>query len=217
MTEEVTFRGTSDVDFKNSDVEWEGGNPLIISLSVTPKTKYLPPRESVQFLATASYADASSLDVTALCAWSSSNPDVAMVSETGLAKSLKAGITAIRATYKGFEDSVLVIVVNSLQTGTPKIVSFATQQGVYRNSAYKAKRYKYPKQSLSVIKVLASNYPVIVDIIYPKVPKATTVRVTSEDPQRILPVLADCCDISINCYGEVSALFLASTFEEIPL
>ncbi len=82
---------------------------------------------------------------------------------------------------------------------------------------FKTKRNKFPKTSFGVIKVLADLYPVVIDIIYPKIPYTISVSVSSENPQRLPKFLVDSAEIRVYGTSEVTAVFLASTLEELPL
>jgi hypothetical protein len=189
---------------------------IFTQIKVLPSTKYLTPGEAWQYSAIIG-----SEDVTGLATWSSSDPSVAAVSSSGLVKTFKLGRVAITATLDGVTGGAILIVVPNITTGIPNIVSFANRYGVYRSAALQSKRYKYPKQTFSVIKVIATTYPVTIDIIYPLLkrgPKTISAKVSSSDPQRIKPLLADCCEVrAYNSNAVISAIYLATSYQEIPL
>jgi len=87
----------------------------------------------------------------------------------------------------------------------------------YRWMQYKSKRYKTKPWCPGVIKVIAKTYPVLIDIIYPEIPVTIVASVTSENPLRIPPFFVD--TVEIRPYGntEITAIYLASTFEELPI
>jgi len=74
------------------------------SIEVTPEEASIEVGETYQFIATATYADDSTADVTAEADWASTNTAVATV-DAGLATGVGAGISRISATYQGISDS----------------------------------------------------------------------------------------------------------------
>lgn len=70
----------------------------LVSMSVTPTASSLPLGTTQQFTATATFADGSSQDLTSTASWSSANPAVATISNSGLAISVGTGGTEISAT-----------------------------------------------------------------------------------------------------------------------
>jgi hypothetical protein len=189
---------------------------IFTQIKVLPSTKYLTPGEAWQYSAIIGEED-----YTNQVIWVSSDPSVAAVSSSGLVKTFKLGRVAITATLDGVTGGAILIVVPNITTGIPNIVSFANRYGVYRSAALQSKRYKYPKQTFSVIKVIATTYPVTIDIIYPLLkrgPKTISAKVSSSDPQRIKPLLADCCEVrAYNSNAVISAIYLATSMSEIPL
>ncbi|NQZ00727.1 MAG: Ig-like domain-containing protein, partial [Bdellovibrionales bacterium] len=75
-------------------------NETITSLAVTPTPTAMPVNSDKQFVATATYSDNSSLDVTEAATWSSQNGSLVTInnsSEKGLATALSAGSTTVTA------------------------------------------------------------------------------------------------------------------------
>jgi phospholipase C len=73
-------------------------NPLaLVSIAVTPGNASIALGTNQQFAATGTYADGSTLDLTASTTWSSSAPSVATVNASGLATSASTGQTTITA------------------------------------------------------------------------------------------------------------------------
>jgi hypothetical protein len=92
----------------------------------------------------------------------------------------------------------------------------------FKSAKYKTKRFKFAKTSFSCIKVLATAYPVSVDVIYPEAPLTISIQVTSDKPQRLpSKLLVDTAEIDPysngRTSGEVSAILLASVLEEMPI
>lgn len=88
----------------------------------------------------------------------------------------------------------------------------------YRTGDYLSKRYKFPKTSFKVIKVLAESYPVTITVLYPKLAVLDEVSVASESPQRIPDRgLVDAVDISALATTQITTIYLASTMQEIPV
>ena len=93
-----------------------------------------------------------------------------------------------------------------------------SKAAAFRSMDYKSKRLRYLPAAFNVIRVLASAYPVSVDVIYPKLGVTKTVTLADDTPGRIAsPGLADSCEVRVYTASEVSAVFLASTMEEIPV
>ena len=74
-------------------------SPVPVSLIVTPGNATVSAGAQLQLAATLFYSDGSSMDVTGAVTWSSSNPALATVSNTGLVVSLAAGFSLIEATW----------------------------------------------------------------------------------------------------------------------
>src|SRR5205085_7368758 len=74
----------------------------LASLAVTPANSTVAVGAKQQLVATATYADGSSRDVTADASWTSANLNVATVgANTGTASALGAGSTVVTATLGG--------------------------------------------------------------------------------------------------------------------
>lgn len=92
----------------------------LVALAVTPATANVAIGNSQQFVATASFADGSTRDVTGASAWSSAAPAVASVSAAGgMATGLAGGTAAISAAYSGKTGAATLTVVS------PALVSLA--------------------------------------------------------------------------------------------
>lgn len=206
--------------------------PLTIQdLTIIPQAEILGTGESKQLVAHGIYAyladgsedadgeikpDYENGDVSSVVGWNSSDPSVVLVNG-GMITGLRAGSSMITAYYDDQIAYALVSVSNVIIPGTG-IVAFAANTGYYRAAQYTTRRYRFSPTSFSVVKVLSDRYPVDVDIIYPGIRKAVSVKVISGKPQRIRPMLADCCEVRINAFvGQISAIFLASSMKEIPL
>src|SRR6266511_589482 len=76
--------------------------PALVSIAVTPPNPSISDGNTQQFVATGTYSDSSTKDVTTLVTWSSSNDSVAGISNAagsnGIATSLSEGTTTIKAT-----------------------------------------------------------------------------------------------------------------------
>lgn len=79
----------------------------ISSVDINPEKATVSEGSSLQFHATATYADGSTKDVTSDSdtVWNTSDPDVATVSEDGLVSAVKPGLVDITAEYKSEEAS----------------------------------------------------------------------------------------------------------------
>jgi hypothetical protein len=180
-------------------------------ISIVPKTKYMNVGDSQQLT-----VYNGTVDVTSSATFSSSNSGVASVTSGGLVRSISTGMSSITATVGEFTATALIVVQYALPQNS-QIVSFASRHGVYRSMEYKSKRYKFKPASLSCIKVIADQYPVEIDVIFPSLKRAQSVSITSSRAQRIKSALVDCCEVVIRGNSQVSAVFLASSMDELPL
>jgi hypothetical protein len=83
----------------------------VVSVAVTPLTAAIPVTGTQQFIATATYRDGSSRDVTASSSWTSGTPAVATVSSTsGSATGVASGASIISAAFGGMSGSATLTV-----------------------------------------------------------------------------------------------------------
>ena len=94
--------------------------PVLVSLAVTPANFTLAPSTTQQFLATGTYTDGSTQNLTSSVSWSSANGAVATIGATGLATGVSAGTTAITATSGSIAGTTNLTVGN-----LPTLVSIA--------------------------------------------------------------------------------------------
>ncbi|ADN74988.1 Ig domain protein group 2 domain protein [Ferrimonas balearica DSM 9799] len=85
---------------------------VVVSIDAKPD---LPGLEIVKGLtgqatAEATYSDGTKADVTSLVAWQSTNTGLATVSTTGLVSGVASGETTVTAAYRGYSDTVKVVV-----------------------------------------------------------------------------------------------------------
>jgi trimeric autotransporter adhesin len=85
--------------------------PTIASIAVTPVGLTLGIGINQQYVATATYSDGSSADLSSGVSWTSSSTSVATVNGSGLAATLGAGQTTIAATVGSFSDTSTLTVV----------------------------------------------------------------------------------------------------------
>jgi uncharacterized protein YjdB len=84
----------------------------LVSVAVTPATATVAIGAVQQFVATATYDDGSSRDVTVGAAWTSATPAVATINgATGLAAGVSTGTSAIAAAFNGKSGSATLTVV----------------------------------------------------------------------------------------------------------
>jgi hypothetical protein len=93
-----------------------GFQQVITGLAVSPKPVTKTSGQTQQFTATATANDGSTGDVTSIVTWTSSNPAVVSITNTGLATANAAGTATITASGAGFSDNVVFTVTG---TGTP--------------------------------------------------------------------------------------------------
>jgi trimeric autotransporter adhesin len=95
-------------------------NVVLVSIAVTPANPALAPGTKQQFIATGTYNDGSTQNLTASAIWSSSNTAVATISTTtptqGLAKAVTAGSSTISATSGTISGSTTLTVTSAVIT-----------------------------------------------------------------------------------------------------
>jgi N-acetylneuraminic acid mutarotase len=102
----------------------------LASIAITPTTGTLPVGISQRFVATGTYADGHSADITDAVTWASGTPAVANIgSTTGLANALTLGTTAITAT-SGSVNGILPLTTISATIQSMVIAPAALQTGV---------------------------------------------------------------------------------------
>ncbi len=104
--------------------------PSLVSISVTPASSSIAPGTTQQFIATGTYSDNSTHNLTGSATWTSSNTAVAPVSSTsptrGLAQAVAAGSTSITATSGTVSGTATLTVSSAFATSiavTPAVVA----------------------------------------------------------------------------------------------
>jgi uncharacterized protein YjdB len=109
----------------------------LISISLSPSDPTIPSTPAgitQQFTGTGSFSDGTSLDISTQIAWNSSRMDVATISSSGLATSIRAGFSIITAAYQGISENTTLTVASadltsiSVTPQDPSAVQGATQQ-----------------------------------------------------------------------------------------
>jgi len=99
------------------------GPPAPVSIVVTPASETVPAGTPVQFLATGTYSDGTTQDLTSSATWTSSAPGVATINTGGLASGLSGGsttITAASGTISGSTTLTVVVAAGFVSTGSLK-------------------------------------------------------------------------------------------------
>lgn len=73
----------------------------VVSIAINPANGEAGVGGTLQFEAFGTYSDGSSMGITSLVSWSSSNPSVATIQSGGLATGISVGTTTITASYEG--------------------------------------------------------------------------------------------------------------------
>jgi hypothetical protein len=94
----------------SSGVNFTVSAPSLSTIAVTPANPSVPPGGEQQFVATGTYSDNSTQDLTGTATWSSSTPNVATVGATGLASTLAQGSTTIQASLGSVSGSTALTV-----------------------------------------------------------------------------------------------------------
>ena len=85
-------------------------NATLSSILVSPNNPHINSGTSEQFVATATFSDGTSLNITNQAAWTSSDVNVAVINATGLATSAGTGTTTIKALLNGVNDTTVLTV-----------------------------------------------------------------------------------------------------------
>ena len=103
--------------------------PSLVSISVTPVGLTLGIGINQQYVATATYSDGSSSDLTSGVTWTSSSTSVATINSSGVATTVAAGQTTITASISGLSDTSTLTVVAA------QLISIAVSPAVQSISA----------------------------------------------------------------------------------
>ena len=85
----------------------------LTSIEVTPETASIVIDSTQQFTATGTYSDDSTADLTESVTWTSSNPDVAIITASGLATGVSKGTVTITAASNGVTDTATLEVTEA--------------------------------------------------------------------------------------------------------
>ena len=88
------------------------GPPNLVSLSITPNFASLSIGAAQQFIATGTYTDGTTQNLTSSSSWGSSNPGVLGVSNSGLATASSIGAVTITATSGSVTGTTVLLVVS---------------------------------------------------------------------------------------------------------
>jgi uncharacterized protein YjdB len=83
---------------------------VVASIAIAPLGPSIPAGTVQQFTATGTFTDASSQDITGVATWNSSAPNVATISNSGLASALVAGSSTITASLGSVSNSTALTV-----------------------------------------------------------------------------------------------------------
>lgn len=198
-------------------IEDEITDATIISLrtlNITANSMF--PGELQQISVIGVYTDDSASDVTQFCSFATSNIDIATIDANGVITAISPGLVTVTATVGIYTTTYDLAVLSAAQTAaqTTGIVAFANGNS-YRTASYLSKRNVFSKTSFSLIKVLASKYPVTIELVFPDIPIAIPVTVENKKPVRVKSFLMEAVEIRIAPTEEVTAVYLASTMEEL--
>jgi uncharacterized protein YjdB len=88
--------------------------PRLSSIAVTPISPSIAVGAKQPFIATATYSDGSTQNITAKATWTSTNPAFATVNASGVATAVAAGPTSIAASLNGITGSATLTVTPTL-------------------------------------------------------------------------------------------------------
>ena len=93
------------------DVLFQAGLRTLTSITVTPMSPSIWRGASLQFMATGTYSDGSTNNVSSQVTWTSSNMGVATINTNGLVTGVSTGATIISATLAGVSNSTTLTVL----------------------------------------------------------------------------------------------------------
>jgi len=130
--------------------------PVLVSIAVTPANPSITAGQQQQFTATGNYTDGSHQNLTSTATWSSSAPAVATVS-AGLATSLTAGTTTVKATSGSISGSTILTVtapIHSVSLAWTASIS----SGISGYNAYRATVSGGPYTLVNSSLIAITNY-----------------------------------------------------------
>jgi hypothetical protein len=164
ITSSVKLTGTgSDITITATDSSWsyitgtsgditvESTHGAITRIALTPAAVTIVTGASQQFIATGTYSDSTTGDITSSATWNSTNPGVATVNSSSLAIGVSPGYTVIYATQGGVTSSYSLLTVDAATPATVNRFSGNNQ------TAYVGTAFATP---LSVQVLDASNVPI---------------------------------------------------------
>lgn len=101
---------TAEIGGVSGDTELAVNNVALATIAVTPAAPSISKGLTQQMVATGTYADGTSLDLTMTAAWTSGTTTVATVSATGLVSTVGTGTSAIQAGFGGVNGNTTVTV-----------------------------------------------------------------------------------------------------------
>ena len=84
--------------------------PVLVSIAVTPANSSVPDGNTIQYTATGTYSNSSTVNITGSVTWSSTNTGVAIINGSGLATGQSLGGTKITATLGAISDTTDITV-----------------------------------------------------------------------------------------------------------
>jgi hypothetical protein len=85
-------------------------NATLTSITIAPANPAINSGQSEQFVATGTFSDSTTQNITNQVTWTSSNVNVAVINSTGLATSAGTGTTTIKAVLNGVNDTTVLTV-----------------------------------------------------------------------------------------------------------
>jgi hypothetical protein len=98
-------------------VDFTVGPAIITSIAVTPANQTFPQNFPVQLIATGTFSDKSSQDVTSTVTWSSSQTDFASISSGGVATGQGQGTSSIQAALGGVQGATNINITSATLVG----------------------------------------------------------------------------------------------------
>ncbi|MFM5535667.1 Ig-like domain-containing protein [Aeromonas veronii] len=103
-------------DSLNGERTLDISDAVISDISISPQNASLPKGMALQYSASATYDDGSSLDITELATWSSNAKSIATVNHVGVVSGLEEGVATITATFNGKKVETTINVSSAVLT-----------------------------------------------------------------------------------------------------
>lgn len=130
----TTITATSGSKFGTAALTVSPASVTLVSIAVTPANPGIVVGTSQQFIATGTFSNSTTQDLTSTVTWSSSAPSIATITQTGKASSVAAGSTTITAALGGKSGTTVLNVTAAAAATLQSIAVTPTSQTIAAGS-----------------------------------------------------------------------------------